>query len=560
MGFWEDFVNALADAGDLVESTAEFGGAIKNLGTAIDGLSEKTNNYLRGLEKQIAVNQKLNEEYISAAKQTLVLERRNAQLNKSFGIGVKQAAMLSAKMQVVANDLKITGVQAGAYAGNIKKMLPTFDQFSAAGSDMYKSLQQTQHVLKTNIGLTDDAANSYTQYAEQNGKSSSSMLLATKRLAESLDPDGTMGYFKMITEEIAATGNEIQLQYGKIPGNLEVAVLKAKKLGFTLEDLAGTADELLNIESSIGNELEYQLLSGRRLVDNQGNSLTNMYREAALRGDMNKQADIMNNILETEGKTIENNMFARKQLALTLGIEERQLASALQKKKILEKAAASGIDIDINASDTGKALAQAAAAVEKGAISQGEFKELVDATDTRSTEDIMKQQLEQLQEQTMLSALQLQASYVANNQQEIFNKIQSDPGYLMKLAKPQLEAIGKARRGIAGAEALKNAAEDARKGSATPYDTEPVDTGDAVITPGYGKRVLTFPEDTLQAPLAFNDNDTIVAGTNLTGKGGGAGPDMAQFAAMIVAAINTQTRALKSNATFSGGINAPYYG
>lgn len=559
MDAWDSFKNLIGQGGSLLAATGEFTSAITKLGTAINDLDGGQTNLLRGLEKQIAVNQKLNEEYLDAAKQTLVLERRNAQLNKSFGIGVKQAAELSQRLQLVANDLKITGVEAGAYAGNIKKMLPTLNQFKAAGTDMYKSLQQTQHVLKTNVGLTDDATNSYTQYAEQNGKSSSSMLLATKRLAESLDPSGTMGYFKMITEEIAATGNEIQLQYGKIPGNLEVAVIKAKKLGFTLEDLSSAGDHLLEIESSIGEELEYQLLSGRRLVDSQGASLTNMYREAALRGDMNKQADIMNNILETEGETIENNMFARKQLAATLGIEERQLASALQKKKILDKAAAAGIDVNLDSSDTATALSAARDALQAEAITQAEFDELVKASDTRTTDDIAKQQLEQLQEQSIMQSLLLQATLVGNNQQEILTKIQQNPDYLMKLTEPNLQAIGAARKGIAAKDAMNAAVTEAKDGKSSPYET-PIVNNDAVIPPGYGKRILSFPEDTLQAPIAFNNKDTIVAGTNLAGSGTtNPSPDMSQFAAMIVAAIKNLPRAL-SNPTFGPGINAPYYG
>jgi len=557
-GEWEKIQNTIKEISDLKAAAVDYGIGILNLNKAIDDLGTSNNNLLRGLDKQIAVNTELNRQYLEAAKSTLVLERRNAQLNKSFGIGVKQAAMLSEKLQSVANDLKITGVEAGAYAGNVKKMLPTLNQFKAAGTDMYKSLQQTQHVLKTNVGLTDDATNSYTQYAEQNGKSSSSMLLATKRLAESLDPSGTMGYFKMITEEIAATGNEIQLQYGKIPGNLEVAVIKAKKLGFTLEDLSGTADELLNIESSIGNELEYQLLSGRRLVDDQGASLTNMYREAALRGDMNKQADIMNNILETEGETIENNMFARKQLALTLGIEERQLASALQKKKILDKAAAAGIDVNLDSSDTATALSAARDALQAEAITQAEFDELVKASDTRTTEDIAKQQLEQLQEQTMMQTLLLQATLVGTNQQEILTKIQEDPKYLVRSTDAVLETVGKVLKEKDAAAVISKENITQTGGKRGGYEIEK----DAVIPAGYGNRILSFPEDTLQAPIAFNNNDTIVAGTNLDGNGTSTsnGPDMTQFAAIIVAAINNQTRALSSSPTFGPGLNAPYYG
>ena len=45
------------------------------------------------------------------------------------------------------------------------------------------------------------------------------------------------------------------------------------------------------------------------MVDQQsGESLTNMYRQATLMGDMSKQADVLNSILETEGETLENNL------------------------------------------------------------------------------------------------------------------------------------------------------------------------------------------------------------------------------------------------------------
>jgi hypothetical protein len=40
---------------------------------------------------------------------------------------------------------------------------------------------------------------------------------------------------------------------------------------------------------------------------------------------------------------------------------------------------------------------------------------------------------------------------------------------------------------------------------------------DDMVSPGYGKRMIMSPEGT----VALNDNDTIVAGTNLGGGGGG---------------------------------------
>ena len=45
-------------------------------------------------------------------------------------------------------------------------------------------------------------------------------MMAAKRVAEAFGDDGKgdLGYFKMITSEIADVGAEVQLQYGKIPG------------------------------------------------------------------------------------------------------------------------------------------------------------------------------------------------------------------------------------------------------------------------------------------------------------------------------------------------------
>jgi hypothetical protein len=99
---------------------------------------------------------------------------------------------------------------------------------------------------------------------------------------------------------MASLSADTEMQFGRMPGQLELAVIKAKQLGINMKQLTTTGDNLLNIESSIGQEMEYQLLSGRRLVDNQGNSLTNRYREAMITGKANDMAMTMNEILEKE--------------------------------------------------------------------------------------------------------------------------------------------------------------------------------------------------------------------------------------------------------------------
>ena len=247
-------------------------------------------------------------------------------------------------------------------------------------------------------------------------------------------------------------------------------------------------------------------------------------------------------------------------MAATLGMEEKQLASALQKKKILDKAAAAGIQIDLEGADAANAMKKAAEAVQANALSPEEFEKLKEATDTRTTDDILDQILKVTEEQYMLDILtSKQQENIMNNQAAIKGGAAAVGTSFLNLSDEQLKTMGNAlaaSRTINAASTIDYEADTAE--IAGIGVTEKLE--DAVIPPGFGNRILSFPEDTLQAPIAFNDNDTIVAGTNLAGKGGGAGPDISHFAAMIVAAINNQTRALKSDATFGGGLNAPYYG
>jgi hypothetical protein len=62
-----------------------------------------------------------------------------------------------------------------------------------------------------------------------------------------------------------------------------------------------------------------------------------------------------------------------------------------------------------------------------------------------------------------------------------------------------------------------------------------------------------------KVPVNLNNNDVVFGGTNLFG-GKGSNGDVMQFAAAVVAAINNQTRELKSDPVFGRGLSNSYYG
>jgi hypothetical protein len=528
------------------------------------GLLKETVALNIGLAKTIEINQGLQKTFISIASAATFLEKRNAVLNKGFGISSQNAEILGNKLATLSKELsggsiqtKISQESLMKYAVSIKSMLPTMNQAKQTTNEYYKGLQQSQFILQESIGLTEEQANAYTQYAGANAENAARQLQFTQQVAAALgDEDGSLGYVKMITEGIADAGADVQLQYGRLPGSLEAATIKASRLGLKLEDLAGAGESLLDIESSIGKELEYQLLTGKQLVDDQGQSLTNLYREATLRGNASDQADIMAKIIAEEGENLENNLFARKQMADLLGIQEQQLASALQKQKILQKAGEAGITIDID--DDGAIAAAAIELKKSGKLNEKEFAEFQKAADTRTTDDLLKEQLSIANEQLIYSRLTASVMATRTDLTKAASKMAAVSGDPSNLRPEELTALGNAMTVLgvpleAGKEVYQTGT------STTVSGPESLKTAkDLVATPtGYGDRILLAGEDT----FALSNDDTVVAGTNLFPNTTPGGTNLAAKMDEMIAEIRNQTRILsKRDNTFGSGINSAYYG
>lgn len=520
--------------------------AIETLSTAVLKLTDATSLTVRGLEKQVAIQREISKSYVELAAGSLFLELRNKELNKTFGIGSISAAKFSSKLQDIASELKITGIQAQQYAISIKKMLPTLNQMATKDEGRYKGLVRVQQIMTTNLGLSEKEAEENAYFATQRGKNANDSLANQSKMAEAIeDTTGLQGSFKMISQGIAETSADIQLQYGKMPGNLELAILKAKSLGFTMATLKSTADSLLNIESSIGQELEYQLLSGRRLIGDknasaelQGKSLTNAYREAALSGDANKQADTLNTILEQEGKTLSNNLFARQQMSQLLGIDEAALARALQKKSILEKIGGGELF-----EMSGNALMDAAKGLE--GVTDADMDALAKLEDTRTTDEKMLANSELLTD-VLIKGLGLTQEYAVKKASDaaIAGADQTKVGF------GDVKELGEAS--LFGATTNMATSIGSKLVSAETMEVSQMNVASTAkgTPPGFAEGGIVpagFPNDSYPALLTSGES-VIPPGHPLpSGNDGALANTMLRVGAMIVAAIK------------SGGVNLNNY-
>lgn len=353
---------------------------------------------------QEGVTKIIGDTLVQTAQAFSFYEQRNKTLNDSLGITSEKAGTLGTVMDALSEFLQVGGVSARKYAINLNSIATGFITAEKMNTGFGKALVTAQAYMIDNLKVTEAAAAGYELYAAGMDRVGIDQLAMQNSIAASIEEAAKMqGVQKDLTETIGNLTADLQVQYGRIPGSLELAILKSRALGMSMADLNKTGQNLLNIESSVGDELEYQLLTGKRLIGNEtaaanlkGKSLTNAYREATFRGDANKQAEIMNQILKQEGETLQTNMFARQQMAKMLGTDETTLARSLQKRKLLQQLGAEDL-MRLQGDKFEAGLKDLQKEVENDPDRKKIYEQLIKATDTRTSDERIAVAVEKLQ-------------------------------------------------------------------------------------------------------------------------------------------------------------------
>jgi hypothetical protein len=400
-------------AGGLEDQTKYVTNTIKDLNANLPTLSNLSSEYVKiidafsggaadlsmGLGKVVAIQESFAAGINKVVKEITFLEERNSKLNTSFGLSSKSSQLFANKLRTLSIATEISADKMFDYADALRGVTAGFIQ-STKGSDQFRNkLLKSQQYMKNNLQVTDAAAEGYQFYATTLYESADQALIMQNKLAESISNATGIDQLSIqrdLTEDLGNLTADLQLQYSRIPGSIELAVLKSRALGMNLETLNTAGKNLLNIESSIGTELEYQLLSGKRLLTQDGKSLTNAYRMATVQGDANKQADLMNQFIKDQGPMLEKNLYARQKAAELLGTDEATLARSIQKQKLISKLGAESL-MRLNQGDMTKVAEQLRA---KG-IKEADIADLLKSSDTRTTAQITNDYLKSIDEKTI---------------------------------------------------------------------------------------------------------------------------------------------------------------
>jgi len=324
--------SAASAAGIAIPNVIEYGNAVSELMAPINELQN-------GLDSLIITQRNYNSEFLKTVKSSTLLLEREKELAKSLGMTAKSTALLSREYYTMTKNLNISKKSLDSYMIQLNKIAPGMLKNLAATGKYGEKLLETNDFLREHIGLSEEQTNNMVLASAAAGTDLETSVVNAGNLATAFGKlTGDTEAFADMMKAISDVSLDLRMEYSSYPGSLELAALKARSLGLTIDDINNASTSMLDIESSIGKEMQYQLVSGKRLVDASGNSLLNKMREAKMSGNILDQTNALNEILETQQSTLEGtNYYAKQALADVTGLTVAQLQAANAQKKLQEQ-------------------------------------------------------------------------------------------------------------------------------------------------------------------------------------------------------------------------------
>ena len=474
-------------------------------------------------------------------KAALTANAEAVKLGKSLGYGTDRAN---------AFRENLVGIESASANINVTtaNLVEAFGELATATGFAYEFTADqltTQIKLTKQVGLTAEQAAQVQRFAVLNNKTSEEtyrsflkgITAARNQLKVGVD-------FKTTLAEAVNVSGQLAANLGNNPELIGKAIVTAKAFGMTLDQVAKSGESLLNFESSIENELKAELLTGKQLNLERA-------RAAALAGDQISLAEELNKNIGTSAEFTKMNVLQQKALAESVGMTTDELANTLRKREeaiksgkslaqITEEEAAQALERQNIQDQFGQSILKLQSLI--GNLLSGPLGTMLDIlVQILNVANLIVQPFALLanfiKESTVASLVflgTLGAIYAIKNKTFLIDKAQvaiegikraynatqigqlgiiesiKSRGFFKTLAEAAMSAF----TSLAKIPVVGPVLGAAAAATAVGLGMKLFSKGDDVISPGYGKRVLSTPEGS----IALNNKDTIVAGTDLGGK------------------------------------------
>lgn len=482
---------------------------------------------LEGRFSEVVTLSRLGELSLFAIGNSILKGSENmAKLAQTTGIS-KDAAF---ELQKSLNQSAIDSGNVAFTGEKATKAFAALSKETGLVADFGGQTLETFSMLTNKLGLAESAAGSLATMARLQGKETEKILSDTVDTASAIAKQAGVGInVKGVLEDVASASASIKVSLGSNPELLAEAATNAALLGTNLAGVDAIASSLLDFESSIKNELAAEMLLGADINLEKA-------RQLALTNDLAGLSEEIANQEEITASFANGNRIQQEAAAAALGLSRDALSEMVMKQQLN---ALSAEEFKNTYGEATYEQMQSVSAQEKLALSAGKMKDAISQiglafapfldglakgvsllAESKTFLAIMGGLLAGLAARQATLAIYSFATAIP----KIFSSFSTIPfGLGIPAAIATVAGMGAA---IAGASSVIGTADD------------------MIAPPGYGDRILSTPKGS----IALNNQDSIVAGTNL---GGGGGNSMSETNALLNQILNKQGT-VKMNATSVG--------
>lgn len=249
-----------------------------------------------------------------------------ANFRKELGMSYENAYLLNTQMGFVGNNV----FDAYINGEKLKKAFTDLSKEMGFVVDYGNESLVTMTNLTGRLGMSNKEAAQLTTLSRMQSKDTEAVLDNVGRTVTSMNKQGkTAILLKDVMKDVANVSKAVAVSLGSNPVKIAEAVVAAKQLGTTLEQMESTANSLLDFQSSIEDELKAELLTGKQMNLERA-------RAAALANDMKTLSEEIGKNEEVINAFASNNRLTQEATAKALGMNREQLAAMIYQQEALK--------------------------------------------------------------------------------------------------------------------------------------------------------------------------------------------------------------------------------
>jgi hypothetical protein len=316
---------------------------ILNLAKKQKSAQEKYNEGIKDFAKNLDGVKKIQELLTFAGLVGAInqADKSTTEVAKQLGISKAEARGIRADFNVIALTTNNSAINAESLSKSFLELGNNLGAVSGFTQD--NLIAQTE--LTKQVGLQSEEASSLVGLGILNGKTNQEVTGEILDQVVALDKQtGIRLDGRKILAEVAKTEGQLAAQYGFNNKLIAQAVVLTKQYGLELKQAENIANNLLDFESSIENELSAELLTGKQLNLERARALS-------LAGDTAKAAEEVAQQFGSVEEFTSMNVLQQRELAKAVGLSADELSDSIRKREILNRLGANRIEDLKNTTD-----------------------------------------------------------------------------------------------------------------------------------------------------------------------------------------------------------------